>query len=77
MLDIKTAKLVKSAIDNHFGKEIINLENVCRMQPVPVDTNSTGYTILATQYGDMTILVWVQFDETLGVCVRTVKTQCW
>ena len=77
MLDINTAKLVKGAIDKHFGKEIIDLENVCRMQPVPVNTKGSGYTILSIQYGDLTILVWVQFSETLGVCVRAVKTQAW
>ena len=77
MLDIKTAKLVKDAIDKHFGKEVVDLENVCRMQPVPVNTKGSGYTILSTQYGDLTILVWVQVNATLGVCVRAVKTQAW
>ena len=78
MLDIKTAQLVKNAIDKHFGgKEFIDLENVCRMQSVPVNTKDGGYTILSTQYGDLTILVWIQVDATLGVCVRSVKTQSW
>ena len=33
----------------------------------------SGYTILALQFGDLTILVWVQFSEKLGVMVRRVK----
>ncbi len=37
----------------------------------------SGYTILALQFGDLTILVWVQFSEKLGVMVRRVKGQAW
>ena len=79
MLDIKTAKIVKEAIDKHFAshKSPVDLETICRMEPIPVNTKGSGYTILGTQYGDLTILVWVQFNETLGVCVRAVKTQAW
>jgi len=47
------------------------------MQPIAVNTKGSGYTILGIQYGDLTILVWVQFDEALGAKVRAVKTQAW
>ena len=78
MLDIKTAQLIKGAIDKHFGgTEFIELESVCRMQPVPVCTKDGGYTILSTQWNDLTIMVWIQVDSTSGVRVRSVKTQSW
>lgn len=76
MLDIKTATLVHKAINKHFP-DMVSLEAVCRMQPVVQNTSGSGYTILALQYGDLTILVWVQFSEKLGVMVRRVKGQEW
>ena len=77
MLEMKTAKLVKQAIDQQVGKDAIDLESVCRMQPLAVRTNGSVYTILGIQSGDLTILVWIQVSETLGVTVRRVKTQAW
>lgn len=77
MLDIKTANLIKDVIDNKVAAGIVTLEDVYRMEPIQVSTKSSGYTILGTQFGDMTILVWVQFSESLGVCVRAVKTMKW
>ncbi|MBR6614072.1 MAG: hypothetical protein IKK84_04830 [Clostridia bacterium] len=76
MLDISTAKLVKKAIDDHFKKEVISLESVCRMQPIEVNMRSDGYTILAIQHGDLTIMVWIQIGD-VGTIVRAVKTQAW
>ena len=78
MLDIKTATLVRKAINEHFSSPgMVSLEAVCRMQPVVQNTSGSGYTILALQFGDLTILVWVQFNEKLGVMVRSVKAQAW
>ena len=78
MLDIKTATIVRKAINEHFSSpNMVSLEAVCRMQPVVQNTNGSGYTILALQFGDLTILVWVQFNEKLGVMVRSVKAQAW
>ena len=78
MLDIKTATLVRKAINKHFSSpDMVSLEAVCRMQPVVQNTNGSGYTILALQYGDLTILVGVQFSEKLGVMVRKVAAQAW
>ena len=75
MLDIKTATIVRKAINEHFSSpNMVSLEAVCRMQPVVQNTNGIGYTILALQSGDLTILVWVQFNEKLGVMVRSVKS---
>lgn len=77
MLDIKTATLVKNAINKEMNGEIATLEDACRMQPISQTTYGSGYTILALQYGDLTILVWIQFSEKLGAMVRKVKTQAW
>ena len=78
MLDIKTATLVRKAINEHFSSpDMVSLEAVCRMQPVVQNTSGSGYTILALQYGDLTILVWVQFSEKLGIVIRRVKGQAW
>ena len=81
MLDMNTAKIVKKAIDEHFNTkkngEIMSLEDVVRMTPVSKAGRGGAYTILSAQFGDMTILVWIQFNDTLGVCVRAVKTQAW
>ncbi len=78
MLDIKTATIVLKAINEHFSSpDMVSLEAVCRMQPVVQNTSGSGYTILALQYGDLTILVWIQFNEKLGVRVIRVKSQAW
>lgn len=79
MLDIKTAKLIKEAIDKEFAphENIVDLESVCRMQPISVNARGGGYTIFGIQCSDLTILVWVQFNETLGATVGAVKTQAW
>lgn len=78
MLDIKTATVVQKAINEHFSSSNpISLEAVCRMQPIPQNTSGSGYTILGLQLGDLTILVWVQFSEKLGVEVRKVNAMPW
>ena len=77
MLDISTAKLVKSSIDANFnGNGPLTLEDVVRMEPISKGGKSGAYTIIGSQFGDMTILVWLQFCE-MGVIVRTVKTLAW
>lgn len=77
MLDINTAKLVKKSIDDKFnGNAPLTLEDVVRMEPIS-KSDKGGYTIVASQFGDLTILVWLLFNEKLGVCVRRVKTQAW
>lgn len=78
MLDTKTATLVRKAINKHFSSpDMVSLEAVRRMQPVVKNTGGNDYTILALQFGDLTILVWVQFSEKLGVMVRKVESQAW
>lgn len=78
MLDIKTATVIRKHINNEIGSEAISLEDVCRMEPLPVTTrSSSSYTILGLQYSDVSILVWVQFSEKLGVDVRKVKLCSW
>lgn len=75
MLDIKTATTIMNAV-NREGFNI-SLEDAVRMCPITQSVKSTGYTILALQRGNCTILVWVQFDEKLGVMVRGVKCKSW
>lgn len=77
MLDINTAKIIKQALDSKWYKNNcpLTLEDVCNMQPI--SRAGIAYTILASQYGDLTILVWVQFDEKRGVVVRLIKTLAW
>jgi len=78
MLDIKTATIVRKAIIEHYSTpDMISLEAVCRMQPIVQNTVGSDYTILGLQFGDLTILVWVQFNEKLGVIVNGVKSQAW
>ena len=78
MLDIKTAAVIRKEINKHFSTPgMVSLESVCRMQPVAQNTSGSAYTILALQFGDLTILVWVQFSEELGVTVRKVNAQAW
>lgn len=76
MLDMKSAKLIRDAINKYFDNKVIDLENVCRMQPIQVNTNG-GYTILGIQRGDLTILVWVRFGEISGLNVLGVKALEW
>lgn len=66
MLDIQSAKVVMNSINKEIRAEIVTLEDVCNMQPIQRHTKG-GYTIL----------VWVQFNKKLGICVRRVKTQAW
>ena len=78
MLDIITAEQVKKAIDNKYnGKGPLTLEDVVRMEPISKGGQGGSYTIIGSQFGDLTILVWLQFNEKSGVCVRSVKTQTW
>ena len=78
MLDINTAKLVKKSIDDKFnGSGPLTLEDIVRMEPISKGGKGGSSTIIASQFGDLTILVWLQFNEKLGVCVREVQTQAW
>ncbi len=78
MLDIKTATVIRKHINKELGPEAISLEDVCRMEPLPVTTrSSSSYTVLGLQYSDLSILVWVQFSEELGVIVRQVNFRSW
>lgn len=77
MIDIKSATLIRKAINEEMGSEAVTLEDVCRMTPISQFSKGSGYTILALQCGDLTVLVWVQFSEKLGAIVRKVRTQAW
>lgn len=77
-MSIKDSKKIQKAINEHFSTNTISLEAVGRMQPVTKNSkDGNDYTILALQYGDLTILVWVQYDEKNNVIVRNVKAQAW
>ena len=77
MLNIELAKKVKEALDKKYAPHPspISLEDVCRMQEIP-NVRCEGYTILAAQVGDLTILVWIKCIEP-GYFVQDVKTQNW
>lgn len=74
-MDMNTAKTVMNSV--HKEGFNISFEDACRMQPVPQGTRTGGYTVLSLQKGDLTILVWVQFNAELGVIVRKVRSQVW
>lgn len=78
MLDIKTATVIKKHINNEIGFEALSLEDICRMEPLPVTTRSaSSCTVLGLQQNNLSILVWVQFSEKLGVIVRKVELYYW
>lgn len=74
MLDISTAKVVKAALNKHFSSNAISLESVCKMQAIP--GTIIGYTVLALQYAELTILVRIQITQS-GVKVVKIKIQEW
>lgn len=76
MLDMRTARILKNAIDKHFGKEMLSLNEASKMTAAPVIGKHGGYTVYSCQFGDLTIMVWAQSLET-GMVVRAVKTQAW
>lgn len=83
MLDIKTARCIKEAINNKIGISIA-VEDVCKMQPIAI-TSSTRLpcefhifpTILGIQWGKWTILVWVEFPNDSEIMVREVQMLNW
>lgn len=83
MLDIKTARCIKEAINNEIGISIA-VEDVCKMQPITI-TSSTQLpsefnifpTILGIQWGTHTILVWVEFPNDSEIMVREVQMLDW
>lgn len=75
MLDINTAKIVKAGIKKELDIDL-TLNDICRMQPIPTHERG-GYTILAMQCGDLTILVWVWVDENGSVRVTRAKRVSW
>ena len=78
MLSIKEAQIVRDAVNSGLfnGKTVLSIEDVANMQPIPGTRSAASYTILAAQYGDLTILVWVQYTE-LGMRVRMARKQAW
>lgn len=77
MLELKTAVKVMDAVNECMRSKLLTLEDACRMQPIIQSTQDVGYTILAMQRADMTILVWIQIKEGTGIIVRDVKIQTW
>lgn len=83
MLDIKTARCIKEAINNRIGISIA-VEDVCKMQMQPSTTSNTQLpseidmfpTILGIQWGAWTILVWIEFNDS-EIMVREVQKLEW
>lgn len=78
MMSIEDAKVIKNAVNNTLfkGKPVISLEDAAQMQLLPSSRVSDSISVLALQYGDMTIMAWVQFTE-MGMRVRMVRSQAW
>ena len=76
MLEINNAKTIMEAVKKVLDIEL-TLEEACRMQPIPLSPEMRGYTILALQRGDSTILVWAKFSVVLGICIEKVKNCTW
>lgn len=77
MLDVKTATTIKNSIDKKVHPLTVNLEDVCRMEPLPISTCGHSITVLGMQHRHLSILVWVNFDEQLGVMVHKVEDIIW
>ena len=78
MLSTNEILHVRRAINRElFGDEsVLTMEDVAQMQPIPGTRMGDSLTVLAIQYGDSTILVWVQFMD-YGLYVKKVKRQAW
>lgn len=78
MLGLSDAKVIKEAINHECfnGEAVVSLEDVAQMQIIPGTRIGDSITVLALQYGDLTILAWVQFTE-IGMRVRKVRKQAW
>ena len=79
MLDIKTAELVKKAIDERYDpfNSPFSLENIReRMKEIPGDVHD-GYTVFALQSGNLTVLVRIANFKTCLVDVHAVKFLAW
>lgn len=77
MLDVKTAATIKNSIDKKTHPLTVNLEDVCRMEPLPIAAVGPSITVLGMQYRHLSILVWVEFDEKLGIIVHRVEDLIW
>ena len=77
MLDKSLCDLLYKSLKEYFGQEIVRIDDVAKMSIVP----GNGYMIFGHQYGDLTILVWIQivFDShnVSRYVVRGIKTQAW
>lgn len=77
MLDLRTAKKVMETVNKgdgvHYG-ELITLTEARRMKMIEVSEKG-GYSILAMQKGDMTILVILYVTDNHIDC--KVKFVCW
>ena len=68
----KMENLIFKAINQKIGVGRILLQDVQAMKPIQKSSKSGGYNIFAIQYGDLTLLVWVNQNE-----VKKVKTVAW
>ena len=76
MLEKNNARAVREAVKKVLGIDL-TWEEACKMQPIVQTPHGAGLTVLALQRGDLTILVWVKFDEVLGICIENVKSCAW
>ena len=75
-MDIKLVNLIYESLVNHFVDIPLRKEHVFQMKPIPGD----GLLVYGYQYGDLTILVHVQFQNKNGKMEYTVSkimSQSW
>lgn len=77
MIDLLSATVIRNEVNKKIGINSITLEDALRMQPISQSSMSDGYTILALQKHNITILVWIHVSEQTGIVVRGVKTRAW
>ena len=78
MLSTNDAQLVRNAVNRELfnDESIFSVEDAAQMQSLPGTRMGASITVLAIQYGDLTIMTWVQFTEH-GMRVRKVHSQAW
>ena len=74
-MGISDAEMIARAINEEIGDEFMTAEDVLQMDPL-TKIDEDGYTVLGGQYGDMSILVWIQ-DDNGDIVIREVETVAW
>ena len=79
MLATEEALKVKEYVNDHLfdGHQVLTVEDAANMQAIPGTRKGGSYTILSCQYGDLTILVWIQYREAGFMAIRMADKVAW